>query len=274
MCSWAAQCSCAQYHSHIHHVCRAITADRDGLYMRLLLRARARRAAIERLRLQHAAAAAAATAAAGQEPAAVAAAAAGPAPAAQHDQGRLQEEVEAAALAADREVAVVREANMKWEKADKPKDTNHKTEKLQNAAAGKHFPTRFITPAFLHHFNTIHQLREVRDAAAASSSRASAPQQPAAAAGEGGVTDESVGGYASSMGRLDRPTGAMHNLTAAQVWARIVAPALEATGGMSYAEAFLSQVRFHRRKGALPVGGCAVAFSVALALSLVFNRRE
>ena len=141
---------------------------------------------------------------------------------------------------------------MKWENANAPDEFSREREQLQNAACATHFPTRFVTPAFLRVFVSRHGLVELQGAQKAACHR----------------------DYASSMGSLNRLRGVTHNLTAAQVWARIVAPALEATGGMSYAEAFLSQVRFHRCMGALPVGGCAVAFSVALALSLVFNRRE
>ncbi|KAG2431288.1 hypothetical protein HYH02_013419 [Chlamydomonas schloesseri] len=218
-------------------------ADRDGLYMRLLLRARARRAAMERVRQQHAAVAAAA--AAGEDPGRTQ----------QAVQLRQEEELGAAALEADREVAVTREANTHWKHSADPKDVNHRTEKAQNAAAGKHFPTRFVTPVFLHAFAKAHQLREVRDDfpphssnTPSSSSLANTGESASGAAAPpplqrppGSDDDGFMRQYARAVGTLSSPAGATHNLTAAQVWARIVAPALEATGGMSYAEAFLSQ---------------------------------
>ncbi|KAG2431289.1 hypothetical protein HYH02_013420 [Chlamydomonas schloesseri] len=234
-------------------------ADRDGLYMRLLLRARARRAAMERVRQQHAAAAAA-----GEDPGRTQ----------QAVQLRQVEELGAAALEADREVAVTRGANteMREPNADQPQP--FACYPAHNAASSEHFPTRFVTPTFLRRFVSAHKLLEVREGGSCAAGNvrsggrcqpgqhtatqsdcasgadgqeglAEPPQQQQGPSRQGGDA-EYLREYASSLGSLSGPAGATHNLTAAQVWARIVAPALEATGGMSYAEAFLSQVaHFH-----------------------------
>ncbi|KXZ52441.1 hypothetical protein GPECTOR_9g485 [Gonium pectorale] len=98
----------------------------------------------------------------------------------------------------------------------------------RNAAA--HFPATFITAQFIKSFTNRHRLCSLSEWASQHA---------------GGGDVHGLGGAYMPEERttpVSTFVGSTCNLTVRQVWQRIVAPALEATHGMSYAEAFLSQV--------------------------------
>ncbi|KXZ52443.1 hypothetical protein GPECTOR_9g487 [Gonium pectorale] len=101
----------------------------------------------------------------------------------------------------------------------------------RNAAA--HFPAAFVTPYFVSHFVEAHKLQGLPEWTGAQ-----ARGGDSGVSGGGGGDGEGGG----SLPPLWAAVGCTRNLSTRQVWQRIVGPALEATHGMSYAEAFLSQV--------------------------------